>query len=249
MIANDRPFLITFEGHLYFPAFVTYPETAFGGDFETAADFRDRLTAEADRGQGLAHRVAAHPLFLRYPQPRPADARAIEADLAGEQGGSAKDVVQESISRVVAICSRQLARDRRSGPRCRRAHSYAIPHLGAVRALLDRLCRRSSAIAVGGHHGYFGGWRISFQRFLEVWTAVPSLYLLLKSSRQRMVPGFFVPAQNPAAVLWVSLVGLGARRIPAVAATSEYARSRAGAGSLERDHHAPTSCRMPWSRP
>ena len=41
LIANDRPFLIRFDGHLYFPAFVTYPETAFGGDFETAADYRD----------------------------------------------------------------------------------------------------------------------------------------------------------------------------------------------------------------
>ena len=41
LIANDRPFLIKFDGHLYFPAFVTYPETAFGGDFETAADYRD----------------------------------------------------------------------------------------------------------------------------------------------------------------------------------------------------------------
>jgi microcin C transport system permease protein len=41
LIANDRPFLIQYDGHLYFPAFVTYPETAFGGDFETAADYRD----------------------------------------------------------------------------------------------------------------------------------------------------------------------------------------------------------------
>ena len=41
LIANDRPFLIKFDGKLYFPAFVNYPETAFGGDFETSADYRD----------------------------------------------------------------------------------------------------------------------------------------------------------------------------------------------------------------
>src|SRR3979411_498932 len=41
LIANDRPFLIKFDGHLYFPAFVSYSETTFGGDFETAADYRD----------------------------------------------------------------------------------------------------------------------------------------------------------------------------------------------------------------
>ena len=51
-IANDRPFLIKFDGRLYFPAFVTYAETTFGGDFETAADYRDpylqKLIAEFD---------------------------------------------------------------------------------------------------------------------------------------------------------------------------------------------------------
>ncbi len=41
LIANDRPFLIKFNGHLYWPAFITYSETTFGGDFETAADYRD----------------------------------------------------------------------------------------------------------------------------------------------------------------------------------------------------------------
>ena len=40
-IANDKPFMIRMEGRTYFPVFVTYPETAFGGEFETAADYRD----------------------------------------------------------------------------------------------------------------------------------------------------------------------------------------------------------------
>jgi len=40
-IANDKPFYVSFEGRSYFPAVITYPETAFGGDFETAADYRD----------------------------------------------------------------------------------------------------------------------------------------------------------------------------------------------------------------
>ena len=40
-IANDKPFYVSFDGKSYFPAVVTYPETAFGGDFETAADYRD----------------------------------------------------------------------------------------------------------------------------------------------------------------------------------------------------------------
>src|SRR5262245_65883099 len=41
VIANDKPFLITVGGKMFFPALVSYPETAFGGEFETAADYRD----------------------------------------------------------------------------------------------------------------------------------------------------------------------------------------------------------------
>ena len=41
LIANDKPVLVWFDGQPYFPAFVTYPETTFGGDFPTEADFRD----------------------------------------------------------------------------------------------------------------------------------------------------------------------------------------------------------------
>ena len=52
LIANDRPFLIKFDGRLYFPAFVSYSETTFGGDFETAADYRDPYLQKliADKG-------------------------------------------------------------------------------------------------------------------------------------------------------------------------------------------------------
>ena len=40
-VANDKPLLIAFKGELYTPALNFYPETTFGGDFETEADYRD----------------------------------------------------------------------------------------------------------------------------------------------------------------------------------------------------------------
>src|SRR3977135_2518092 len=50
-IANDKPFYVRYDGKSYFPVFVTYSETTFGGEFETAADYRDpylqKLIAEA----------------------------------------------------------------------------------------------------------------------------------------------------------------------------------------------------------
>ena len=55
LIANDRPLLIRYDGHLYWPAFVNYAETTFGGDFETAADYRDPYLQKliADKGGAI----------------------------------------------------------------------------------------------------------------------------------------------------------------------------------------------------
>ena len=55
-IANDKPFLVQYNGHFYFPAVFTYPETTFGGDFETAADYRDpsrMFESQADHAEVL----------------------------------------------------------------------------------------------------------------------------------------------------------------------------------------------------
>src|SRR3989338_10000122 len=52
LIANDRPLLIRYDGAFYAPVFVAYPETAFGGDFLTEADYRDPAVAELIAGKG-----------------------------------------------------------------------------------------------------------------------------------------------------------------------------------------------------
>src|SRR4029078_3511087 len=63
-------------------------------------------------------------------------------------------------------------------------------------------------VAAGAVQGYFGGWTdLLFQRFIEIWTSVPSLYLLLIISSV-LVPGFFVPIGILLLFSWVSLVGL-----------------------------------------
>ncbi|NOQ70212.1 MAG: ABC transporter permease, partial [Gammaproteobacteria bacterium] len=41
VLSNDKPLLVNYEGEYYFPVFKTYPETTFGGDFETEADYTD----------------------------------------------------------------------------------------------------------------------------------------------------------------------------------------------------------------
>src|SRR5207245_3277595 len=75
-IANDKPYYISFEGKSYFPIFVTYPETAFGGDFETAADYRDPYLQKliADKGDfmiwpPIRYSYNTHNLDLPTPAP------------------------------------------------------------------------------------------------------------------------------------------------------------------------------------
>ena len=132
-IANDKPFLVSYDGKSYFPVVVTYPETAFGGEFETAADYRDPYPAEADRREGRHHDLAADPLFLRHPQSRPADAGAVAADLDADRRAMQAGGREEGLHRLPRPRI-QLARHRRSGPRRGGAADLRLPHLGAVRA-------------------------------------------------------------------------------------------------------------------
>ena len=75
-IANDHPFFVRFDGKFYFPAVITYPETAFGGDFETAADYRDPYLQKliADKGgtiiwPPIRYSYSTHNLDLPTPAP------------------------------------------------------------------------------------------------------------------------------------------------------------------------------------
>ena len=70
LIANDRPMLVSYKGEFYMPIFEAYPETTFGGIFETEADYRDPAVQEHDRGERL-DAVAADPLLLQHQNKNP----------------------------------------------------------------------------------------------------------------------------------------------------------------------------------
>jgi len=206
LIANDRPFLIKFDGKLYFPAFVTYPETAFGGDFETAADYRDpylqKLIAEKNGTviwPLIRYSYGTHNLDL--PTPAPSKPTWM---LTEEQ---CKAVVEK---KGLKSCSdleyNWLGTDDQGRDVVARLiYGFRISVLfGLALTIISSII----GIAAGGIQGYFGGWvDLAFQRFIEVWTAIPSLYLLLILSSV-LVPGFFVLLGILLLFSWVSLVGL-----------------------------------------
>ncbi|MGE0062034.1 MAG: ABC transporter permease [Xanthobacteraceae bacterium] len=205
-IANDRPFLIHVNGKLFFPAVVTYPETAFGGDFETAADYRDPFLQNLIKEKGggiywppIRYSYDTHNLDLPTPAPSAPTWMLTEAEC--------KPVVErKKLSGCRDLEYNWLGTDDQGRDVVARLiYGFRISVLfGLILTVISSII----GVAAGAVQGYFGGWvDLLFQRFIEIWTAIPSLYLLLIISSV-LVPGFFVLLGILLLFSWVSLVGL-----------------------------------------
>jgi microcin C transport system permease protein len=206
LIANDRPFMIKYDGHLYWPAFVTYSETTFGGDFETAADYRDPYLQKLIKDKGgtiiwplIRYSYDTHNLDL--PTPAPSKPTWL---LTEEQ---CKSVVQKKgLTGCRDLEYNWLGTDDQGRDVVARLiYGFRISVLFGLSLTLI-----SSVIGIlaGGVQGYFGGWiDLGFQRFIEIWNSIPYLYLLLIISAV-LPPGFFVLLGIMALFSWVTLVGL-----------------------------------------
>ncbi|MCY4505188.1 MAG: ABC transporter permease, partial [Hyphomicrobiales bacterium] len=181
--ANDKPLLIALDGRLYAPVFQFYAETEFGGDFATEADYRDPYLQDLLREEGA---LVVWPL-LRYSydtvhftlgKPVPSPPDAGHWLGTDDQG---RDV----LARVI--------------------YGFRISVLfGLSLTILSSLI----GIAAGAVQGYFGGWLdLALQRLIEIWTSVPSLYLLIILSAV-LVPSFGILLTILLLFSWVSLVGV-----------------------------------------
>ena len=205
-IANDKPFLILMNGRAYFPAVVTYPETTFGGDFETAADYRDPFLQDLIAKKGgtmiwppIRYRYDSHNLDLPTPAPSPPTWKLTEEQC--------KTVVEKKhLTGCRDLEYNWLGTDDQGRDVVARLiYGFRISVLfGLILTIISSVV----GIAAGAVQGYFGGWTdLLFQRVIEIWTSVPSLYLLLIISSV-LVPGFFVLLGILLLFSWVSLVGL-----------------------------------------
>jgi microcin C transport system permease protein len=205
-IANDRPLLVKYDGKLYWPTFVSYSETTFGGDFETAADYRDPFLQKqiADKGGTIIWppiRYSYNTHNLDLPTPAPSKPTWL---LTEEQ---CKQVVErKGLKGCRDLEYNWLGTDDQGRDVVARLiYGFRISVLfGLTLTIVSSII----GIAAGGVQGYFGGWiDLTFQRLIEIWTAIPSLYLLLILSSV-LVPGFFVLLGILLLFSWVSLVGL-----------------------------------------
>jgi microcin C transport system permease protein len=154
VIANDRPLVVVYDGGLYFPVVKAYPETVFGGEFETEADYRDPFVVRLIDGKGWM----VWPLIpysydtINYDLPVPAPAPPSAENWLGtdDQG---RDVVARLI------------------------YGFRISVLfGLILTVVSSVI----GIAAGAVQGYFGGAiDLLFQRLIEVWEGLPMLYLLI----------------------------------------------------------------------
>ncbi|GLK83018.1 ABC transporter permease [Ancylobacter defluvii] len=206
-IANDKPFLVVYDGGYYFPAFKAYPETDFGGDFETEADYRDpylqKLIAESGGYMvwpPIRYSYSTHNLDLPTPAPSPPTWMLTEAQCApvveklGRTGGcgalewnwlGTDDQGRDVLARLI----------------------YGF-RLSVLFGLTLTIISSAIGVAAGAVQGYFGGWTdLLFQRFIEIWTAIPALYLLLIIS-SILAPGFWILLGILLLFSWVALVGL-----------------------------------------
>lgn len=206
LIANNKPFLVKYDGHFYFPVIISYPETAFGGDFETEADYRDPFLKKLVEEKGgymiwppIRFSYSTHNLNLPTPAPSAPTWLLNEKECrtaAEKRGGTGcldlewnwfgtDDQGRDVVARLI--------------------YGFRISVLfGLALTLISSFV----GVAAGAVQGYFGGWvDLLFQRFIEIWTSIPSLYLLLIISSV-LVPGFFVLLGILLLFSWVSLVGL-----------------------------------------
>jgi microcin C transport system permease protein len=205
-IANDKPLYLRYDGKSYFPILFLYPETTFGGDFETAADYRDPYLQKLIAEKGgmmiwppIRYSYATHNLDLPTPAPSRPTWMLSEAQC--------KAVVErKGLNSCGDLEYNWLGTDDQGRDvLARLIYGFRVSVLfGLTLTIISSVI----GVAAGAVQGFFGGWTdLLFQRFIEIWTSVPELYLLLIISSV-LAPGFFVLLGILLLFSWVRLVGL-----------------------------------------
>jgi microcin C transport system permease protein len=155
LLSNDSPILVIYQDRPYFPLLFSYPETVFGGDFDTETDYLDPFFLEEIEKTGgkvffppNRHSFNSINLGIEGPVPSP----------------PTRDNYLGTDDRGRDVLARLLY-----GFRLSVLFGFALTVVGTV-----------VGIITGAIQGFFGGKTdLVFQRFIEIWGAMPELYLLI----------------------------------------------------------------------
>ncbi len=179
-IANDKPLIAKYNSQLYFPIFQTLPETTFGGDFQTEADYRDPYVSDLinDKGWMIWPLIRFSYDTINYDLPQPAPSPPTLDNIIGTD-----DQGRDVAARVI----------------------YGF-RLSVLFGLILTIISSVIGITAGAFQGYYGGrLDLVMQRVIEVWSSLPSLYILIIFSAM-FVPGFWTLLFILLLFSWVSLV-------------------------------------------
>lgn len=182
-IANDRPLVVHFAGHWYFPVVQDLPEDTFGPEFlPTGADYSapDVQAAIAARGFALWPPIPYDYRSIVQNLPTPAPSAPSWRNPLGTD-----DQARDVLARVI--------------------YGFRISVLfGFTLTLVSSVV----GIAAGAVQGFYGGLTdLFFQRFIEIWSGMPQLYLLIILG-SIITPGFWVLLVFLLAFSWMTLTGV-----------------------------------------
>ncbi|MEO1280543.1 MAG: ABC transporter permease [Pseudomonadota bacterium] len=211
-IANDRPIMVSYKGEILFPVLVDYPEEKFGG-FLAVTDYRDPVNIEEIEANGwmlwpivrysyttvnkdYPRRKSSSGLCLGFPSPPP---WASEQPLC--------ETTPDQLERYQTWGNTNWLGLDNQGRDVLARVIYGF-RVSVIFGILLTILSSIIGITAGAVQGYFGGWvDLIFQRILEIWSSIPSLYVLLIISSV-LVPGFWTLLFTLLFFQWVSLVGV-----------------------------------------
>ncbi len=199
VVANDRPVLISYQGALKSPMLQFISERDLGGFHGTMADFRDPYVQCLIRTGG--------------------DDDRCDADESAEAEGAAGWVVWPLIPFSYDTINYDVARapsppdavnwlgtdDQARDVLARVIYGF---RLSVFFALIVTVVSTVIGVAAGAVQGFFGGWvDLIFQRVVEVWSNIPSLYIIMIVSSV-IAPNFWIMVSIVALFSWTALVGV-----------------------------------------
>lgn len=182
LIANDKPLLIHFDSQWYFPVVEQYAETEFGGEFATEADYTDPFVIDLIEQKGYMVwpliRFSYDTINYNLAGPAPSPPDAVNWLGTDDKG---RDV----LARIIY------------GFRISVLFGFALTVISTI-----------VGVVVGACQGYYGGWLdLMGQRFIEVWSGMPTLFLLIILS-SFVEPNFWWLLGIMVLFSWMGLVGV-----------------------------------------
>ena len=197
--------LVSYKGELLFPTFVEYPEAKFGG-FLARTDYRDPVNQEEISANGWMIwppiRYSYNTVNNELPRPAPS---TLASNLTREEACAKYPLGASDPNCIFGNLNWLGTDDQGRDVIARLIYGFRISvAFGLILTFLSSVI----GVAAGAVQGYFGGWTdLLFQRFIDIWSSMPTLYLLIILAAF-ITPTFWLLLFILVLFSWTGLVGV-----------------------------------------